>query len=53
MAIRFADWKHMQDMVKVATGMNKDPEFVQKTYENIGQKKGAVDTLLDLPVADK
>jgi 4-hydroxybutyryl-CoA dehydratase/vinylacetyl-CoA-Delta-isomerase len=51
MALNFTDWKHLQDMVKVATGMNKDPEFVEKTYENISKKRGSIDTTLDLPIA--
>lgn len=50
-AMAFTDWKHLQNMVKAATGMNKDPEFVKSTYDQIGKQRGAIDTLNDLPVA--
>lgn len=53
MATRFTDWKHLQNVVKVATGMNKDPQFVKETYDQIGKKQGAIDTLLDLPIAEQ
>ncbi|MGI6677693.1 MAG: 4-hydroxyphenylacetate 3-hydroxylase N-terminal domain-containing protein [Dehalobacterium sp.] len=53
MALNFTDWNHMQDIVKVATGMNKDPEFVEKTYDKIARNRGSVDTTLDLPLVNE
>lgn len=49
MAMRFTDWKHMQDMVKVATGIEKDPDSCKKVLDSIGRRAGRIDTTLDLP----
>lgn len=51
MASRFTDWKLLQDMIKVATGINKDPEFAKETLDKIGKRKGMIDNKGDLPVA--
>lgn len=53
MAMRFTDWKHIQDIVRVATGMITDETQVDKVITEIGQRRGSIDTLLDLPVVDK
>ncbi len=49
MAMRFTDWKHLQDMVKVATGMEKDPKICKSVLDSIGKRSGRIDTLQDLP----
>ncbi len=49
MAMRFTDWKHLQDMVKVATGIEKNPTICKDVLDSIGRRAGRIDTTLDLP----
>ena len=49
MAMRFTDWKHLQDIVRVATGIEKNPETCEKVLDSIGKRSGRIDTLNDLP----
>lgn len=52
MARSFTDWKHLQNIVKAATGITKDPEERAAIISSIGQRKGRACTYLDLPKAD-
>ena len=49
MARAFTDWKHLQNLVKVATGITKDPEEREKLISDIGKREGRICTTLDLP----
>ena len=49
MAMRFTDWNHLKDMVKVVTGIEKDENTCKEVIDNIGKKNGRIDTLQDLP----
>ena len=52
MARSFTDWKHLQNIVKAATGITTDPEERAAIINSIGQRKGRACTYLDLPKAD-
>ena len=53
MARSFTDWKHLQNMVKAATGIEKDPDKRDAIIDDIGQRQGRICTTLDLPKVEK
>lgn len=52
MARMFTDWDHLKDMVKVATGIEKDPAKADELIDSIGKRKGRICTYKDLPKVD-
>lgn len=50
MASRFTDWKLIQDLIKVSTGMNKDKQFEKETLDKLAKNRGKIDNVGDLPV---
>ena len=52
MARSFTDWKHLQNMVKVATGITKDAKACDEVIGSIGKRNGRICTYQDLPKAD-
>ena len=52
MARAYTDWNHLQDMVKVATGIIKDPDKCDELISDIGKREGRICTTLDLPKAE-
>lgn len=52
MARSYTDWKHLQDMVKAAAGITKDPEKCDAIIASIGKRQGRICTTLDLPHAE-
>ena len=53
MARSFTDWKHLQNMVRAATGIEKDPDKRDAIIDDIGQRQGRICTTLDLPKVEK
>lgn len=48
MARMFTDWDHLQNIVKAATGIEKDEEKSEATLSEIGKREGRISTTLDL-----
>ena len=49
MARSFTDWNHLKDIVKVATGIEKDSKKCAACIDNIGERMGRISTIQDLP----
>ena len=49
MARSFTDWNHLQNIVKAATQIEKDPEKQDEIIDSIGQREGRIATMRDLP----
>ena len=52
MARSFTDWKHLQNIVKAATGIEKDAEKRDAIIDSIGEREGRICDFKDLPKAD-
>lgn len=48
MARAFTDWKHVEDIVRVGSGMDKNPEDIKKVLDSIGERAGRIYTPNDL-----
>lgn len=50
MARSFADFNHMKNMIKAATGIEKDPEKVDEIIDKIGEMQGRICKTNGLPL---
>ena len=49
MARSFTDWDYLKNLVRAATGMEKDPARVDEIIGTIGRRQGRICTNRDLP----
>lgn len=52
MARAYTDWAHIKNLVKIATGITKDPAEVAAVLTKIGKNKGRACNYGDLPMAE-
>ncbi|MEG1633582.1 MAG: 4-hydroxyphenylacetate 3-hydroxylase N-terminal domain-containing protein [Oscillospiraceae bacterium] len=52
MARSYTDWNYLHNIVKVASGIEKDPKFCSDFIDSIGKRQGRICTTLDLPRVD-
>lgn len=53
MARAYTDWNYLKDIVKVATGIEKDEEKCSAVLDSIGKRNGRIATTLDLPKVEE
>lgn len=51
MARAFTDWNHLKNIVKAATGIEKDPAKVKATIDAIGEQQGRICKTNGLPLS--
>lgn len=51
MARSFADFGHMKNMIKAATGIEKDPAKVDEIIDRIGEQQGRICKTNGLPLS--
>lgn len=49
MARSFTDWKHLQNIAKVASGITAEKDKSDEIINSIGKRQGRICTTLDLP----